>query len=693
MAMDISSDSIDENTKIKNIIKTNFIFEKNSETLLKKEISPIALLKGNQISFDKFKSRNLINSLNNYNLTNFTEKEFVFLNSKEEALKIIQTIDNNTHTTNDILEIIYKSISYDNTSSYILSKSLNKLYTLGLKETYIKLIKEYRMIITKDSIKDNINYEIKGLFIPKNEEELKKYLIDILNILIALYSSNKRLLEQKIIKYEFKDKLLYLKENKDLNNINLLNFAKIYEKIKFIKKYYFNQPIEYESNNILYYNKIINIIFDCFLNEQKDENNFSFNIIDKKLDRIFNLKSFIHKVLIKQLKENKEFTKELDLSLKFFIFAIDSKIKFYYNKFEDNFLIKTADLLNKQYIKDYFDKKQQIFDKIEINDNNFLIEKDGKKLVFEYDKYDKSILDKISKLKRLDFIEKENYSNLYLESFQKENFFSAKEINYLKKLLHQIINSNFFDEIVQLFSEKNILPNDILKNQKIQDYIISKILFLPYDENKFDTEAITFNHNAQITVSGYPYSFDEYDNNNIHHILELARKLIELIHEYIHSLKRYLNICTNGIVSSDTINEFDTKEEAGYLFELYLFGWRNEKYKIFKNSFDRKGNKNLKRGYFDIETSLNLLNPDLYNNDTDTIRNILFKNNNDSKSKEFNKKIENIDLINFLSDMGFKTQESISELKKDKSKIYACRHNSDSYIINAQFKCGTKHNH
>ena len=691
--MDISSDSIDENTKIKNLIKTNFIFEKKAETLIKKEISPIALFKGNQISFDNFKSRNLVNSLNNYNLTNFTENEFVFLNSKDEANKIIQTIDNSNHTVNDILEIIYKSISYDNTSSNIISKSLNKLYSLGLREPYIKLIKEFRMVISKDNIKYNKNYEIQGLFIPKNEEELKKYLIDILNILIALYDSNNRLLEKKIIKYEFKDRLLNLKENKDLNNNNLLNFAKIYEKIKFIKKYYFNQPIEYESNNILYYNKIINLIFDCFLKEQKDENGFSFNIINTKLDIILHLKSFIQKVLIKQLEENKQFTKELDLSLKFFIFAIDCKIKFYYDKFEDNFLIKTNDLLNKQYVKNYFDKNQQIFDKIEINDNNFLIEKDNEKIIFEYDKYDRSILDKIMKLRRLDLIEKEKYSNLYLESFQNSNFFSTKEINYLKKLLLHIINSDFFHEIIKLFSEKNILPNNILNNQKIQDYIISKILFLPYDENKFDTEAITFHHNAQISVSGYPYSFDEYDDNNIHHILELARKLIELIHEYIHSLKRYLNICTNGIISSDTLNEFGEDEEAGYLFELYLFGWRNEKYKNFKNLFDRKGNKNLKKGYFDIETSLNLLNPDLYNNDIDTIRNILFKNNNDYKSKEFNENIKNIELLNFLSDMGFKTQNAITELKKNKSKIYASRCNSNSNTINAQIKCGTKHNH
>ena len=88
-----------------------------------------------------------------------------------------------------------------------------------------------------------------------------------------------------------------------------------------------------------------------------------------------------------------------------------------------------------------------------------------------------------------------------------------------------------------------------------------------------------------ISVSDYPYSFDEYDNNNIHHILELARKLLELIHESIHSLKRYLNICTNGIVSSDTINEFEADEETSSLFWL-----RNEKY---KNLFDRKENKNL----------------------------------------------------------------------------------------------------
>ena len=216
---------------------------------------------------------------------------------------------------------------------------------------------------------------------------------------------------------------------------------------------------------------------------------------------------------------------------------------------------------------------------------------------------------------------------------------------------------------------------------------------MPYKRDQFYTLSETFYHNAQIAVSGYPYGSNSCTNNEIYHLIELAREIIDVIHEYIRSIKRYLNICTNGIISSDTFNNLGENEEAGYLFELYLFGWRNEKYKNFKNLFDRKGNKNLKKGYFDIETSLNLLNPDLYNNDIDTIRNILFKNNNDYKSKEFNENIKNIELLNFLSDMGFKTQNEITELKKNKSKIYASRCNSNNNTINAQIKCGTKHNH
>ena len=691
-----SDNNNDINEKMKQIIKTNFIFEKNSEKFLKDNLSPTALLKGNSLTLNK--TRNIINCLNEYSMSKYTENEYLFQKSQEEAKKKIKIIINNENikAKEDILEIIYSSLSYDNTNKYILLKSLNKLSKLGFKDEFIKLIKEYRMIISKDDIKEeNIQYyEIKDLFIPKDEDELKKYLIEILIILVNLFDKNSRNIEKIVIEFELKDGILYFKNNTlnnnlEINNKDLFNISKIYRQFKFIKKYFFNQPIIYESNNILYYNKIMNMIFDSFLNERNNNNTFSFNLVDNKLYNLINLKNFISDILIKQIKNNDKFTKELDLSLKFFLYATDSKFYGVIENIEKNFIIKlnANDSLNEKNVTDYFKNKKKIFDECIIEKDKFSIKKNEQILTFEYNKYNKFILDKIFNLVKFDLIEQEKYKTLYLENFQTENFFSKKEIEYLKNLLYHIINSNFFQKLIQLFSDKDLLPNDILRNKSIQDYIINNIIFLPYKEKDIDTQSITFYHNAQILVSGYPYGKNKYTNNNVYHLLELSRKLLQLIHEFIHSIKRYLNICTNGIISSNTIDKTgNNEEEAGYLFELYLFNWRNENYSKFEKLFvDRKLNENLKNGFIDMYTALNLLNPDLYNNDINTIRNILYKN------IEFNQEIKNLELKNFLSDMGYNNNEKIEELKKDKSKIYGSRYNLNPNIINAQFKCGTKH--
>ena len=98
--------------------------------------------------------------------------------------------------------------------------------------------------------------------------------------------------------------------------------------------------------------------------------------------------------------------------------------------------------------------------------------------------------------------------------------------------MYCIINSKFFEYLAESFSEKNILPNNILKNKKIQNYILNNLIFLPFYQKNFDFQAVTFNHNSQILVSGFPYSLSkEYDIWQIYHILELAPKTVEIIHE------------------------------------------------------------------------------------------------------------------------------------------------------------------
>ena len=589
-----------------------------------KDLSFIALLKGNQINYEDLKSRNLINSYKNHKMTKFTETEFIFSKSKEMAKKIIENLKNN-EIKNDVMEIIYKALSYDNTSRLIISKSLNKLYFLGAKEEYYSIIKEYKMVICEEDLRQNGNiYSINDFFIAKNEIEIKNILMNVLNLLIKLYDDDSRKISRRIIKYEKKNEILNILESNEFENYkNLEEFSKIYQKTKFIKKIYFNQPIEYSSNSILYFNKILNIIFDVFLHE--DKNNSYFKFKEEKLNQIYNLKGFINNTLLTQLKE-KEFSKEMELSIKFFVFAIDCKIKTLYDKYEENFIIKKNDILNKKYVMDFFMK--EIFDKkIKICYDKFIIEdeEENESITFEFDKYDKSILNKIIKLKNLNLIKQEKYLNIFLAQFQKENFFSQQEILYMKQLLYHIINSKFFENLIQCYSENNLLPANILKDKNIQEYILNNLIFLPFHERDFDTEAITFNHNAQIVVSGYPYSLPkEYDNTQIYHILELSRKTVEIMHEYIHAIKRYLGICTNGLISSETLDENEDKDEAGYFLEYYVFGWHKMKYSNFRESFPEKGNNNLKNGFFDIPTALNILNQDLYKNDISTIRNILY---------------------------------------------------------------------
>ena len=683
--MEIDNSIEENNQNKKNKIK--FIFEKKSDTLFK-ELSFIALLKGSQLKFENLKSRNLINNYKICSMTKFTETELIFNESKDKAKEIINYLLN-IEEKNKAMEIIYEALSYDNTSRHILSESINKLFILNAKEEYYNIIKEYRNVICKEDLQNNENYySNNAFFIAQNEKEMKNYFIQLLNLLIKLYGDNTRKIARKAIKYEKKNGILTILGNNDLKNYkSLQEFSLIYQKLKFTKKYFFNQPIEYDSNPILYFYKIINLIFDIFLHE--DNNKHCFNFIEEKLKQIFNLKGFIDIILIKRLTEN-EFTRELELCIKFFIFAIDSKIISLFDEFEKFFIFKNNDLLNKKYVMDFFFREKCKY-VIKIYYDKFILEdeEEKKSITFDFLKYDKSILKKIIKLESFDLIKQEKYSNIFLDQFQNENFFSYEEIQYLKKLLRHIINSKFFEDLTESFSAKNILPNNILRNKKIQDYILNNLIFLPFYQKNFDTQAMTFHHNAQILISGFPYSLaKEYDSWQIYHILELARKIVEIIHEYIHAIKRYLGICTNELISSETLDYNGDRNEAGYLFEQYLFGW--DKRNFFCDLWNKNGNKNLKNGYFDIPTSLKILNPDLYDNDISSIRNILYNNFDDKKCQEFNNKKRNIDLENYLNFMGYDSENKINELKNDKSKIFARRDSSNGNMIEYHFKCGNR---
>lgn len=221
-------------------IPNKFIFSKKPISL-PNDISPIAFMKGDDISLPYSKSRNLINNNDNiiYDMTQLTEKELVFSESHKKADEILENI--NSSDREYVIEKIYKALSYDNTNNSIISKGLKKLYELKLKDDYYNLIKEYKMIISEEDIKENINYQIKEFYIPKNETELKNIFIELLKILVKLDKNDHRKISRKILKFKRQNGSLIFLENKELNNFKeLLDFAYIYEKLKFNKKYFFN---------------------------------------------------------------------------------------------------------------------------------------------------------------------------------------------------------------------------------------------------------------------------------------------------------------------------------------------------------------------------------------------------------------------------------------------------------------------
>jgi len=635
-------------------------------------------------------------------MTDLSNIEFNFSETKQAAIEFIQVIKD-LQNKEDVLDKIYKSLSYDNTNEIIIYRALEKLYDLELKEEYSNIIKEYRPVISMDQlIKNNGNklYHIDGIFISRNEEEIKNDFIELLNTLLRLNNGGKIGITKITMKFEKKDGIIYLPENLELFEFKeLQTFAIIYKKFRFVKKFYNNQPVEFNTNPILYFNIIINLIFDIILNEKKEVEFNYIKLKDRELKKFLKFEEYIKITLIEKLSNNNFLTKENDLSNKFFIFFMDSKIKSLYNNYHEDFIFKNKEdcCLDKKsleiFLKNYSgNQKLFLFNNMKVLDDKFeIIDKENNniKVSFEYSKFDKNIIDKIINQTDLNYIDFIRYKNINLCDFQNENFFSQTEINYMKMLIREIVNSKFFEELADSYSESNYLPKDVLKNKIIQNYIIDTIIFLPYDQKNFEAEGLTFEHNSQIILSGYPYGLPgEYEDLRIFHILELSRKVIEMIHEYIHAIKRYLSISTNGLISCHTLDENGKRDEAGYLFEFLMFGWEHKKYKNLEKICKRKLNDDLKKGKLNVRTSLKILNPDLYSYDVKSVKKILY--NNEPLCQEFEKKEMNFKLKQFLIKLGFDNEEKIGKLKEDNSTIFAKRNSSSNNTIIYDFRCGNE---
>ena len=143
-------------------------------------------------------------------------------------------------------------------------------------------------------------------------------------------------------------------------------------------------------------------------------------------------------------------------------------------------------------------------------------------------------------------------------------------------------------------------------------------------------------HQLKIFLSGYPYS-ETGDTNMLSKavkVLELAKRIIIIIHEIAHYLKSALFMITNGIVSNSTrdpnLNFSQEEIEAGKILEKELFGW---------------GGKNMSKAIINVKTALKIINSDNYSKSIKEFKNYI---NDETQKVELNDKLRK-----YLDDIKF----------------------------------------
>lgn len=680
------------------IIKLNFIYSINkafNDKDISKETDPLYLLKGSYLIKSRNKALDILNCIKN--------EELCFDISRERALEMIKSIDNLKEKA-EVIKQINNSLAYDNTNEYIIYSAYKRNFELNFVEENCILLKKYRFLLHKSIFIKDENKSDNNIFIPENEKSIKSDFISILKILIKLgkyynaYTLKNLNIELSIkLKIE-NEQIIIISNNKSGNNkidtvLKIVNdFSIFLQKYKTVNDFRNNQPIKYELNPILYFSTFINNIFDIFLIKKYQKNEeYEYKINKRKINQILYIENFIDNKIINELVNTEHITFELDKVIKLLLFNLDSKHRANQLIFGENihFRKNDSEILTLEYFKNNEQKDNLINGLIAINPDGFTINYNNNHylLNYLYDNYPKSIVSKIYN-SPIPKIPKLLYEECFFDSFQKSNFFTQKEIDYMKYLIREIIDSKLFNELFQIYSEKSSVCSEFIKDKKIQDYIIDNIIFLPYSEKDFDTQSITLKQSGEILISGYPYNDEsEYKSFEIHHILENGRKIIIIIHELTHCFKIYLSIATNGIINLETRDDEEKKIEAGFLTEHVLFGWD---YKDYKNHDENlfKGNENLKNKKLDIKTSLLLLDPKLYNNDISSFRNIIYNKIESEAYINYINGEKNQKYKEFLSQMGYETEQNIEELIKEKATISIARKNSINNEIDAVFGCG-----
>ena len=619
------------------------------------EISPFIFSHVKKKSKKQEKSRNIKNINEDYYID---DEDMNFELNKEKAKELYKNLLSQTNK-DELVSQIYKCLSYDNTNREILDGCFELLKKNGKNNDLIKLIEYHKFCIDEKYIK-SIYDECPTM----TEEIYIKYLKYLFNTttkyseLIQYIDENtiKNLIEYKIItkdntlkiedkipleieedydkviiQAKIEDKNLSIKLKKLLKEIkdDSFNFLTKYIYIKEMDIYNHNQPIEIETNNILYYNYLLSHLYNKMIIQEEDYsikyNIENFNIINA-------YKNVFENIIFKGGEDEKK-----NNTIDIFNFNLDSLVKnscgLAQRIMEDEPIPSTADI--DSIINDF--NKQSLNIKLE-KINNFIkiISPFHEDIKIDINQYNKNLLNvfNINSVYKYDFI----YKNKLIKYFNNSNYFTERDLEYFFELIDDILKSNVIKEIWKNHCEKNLYNkiNYYFDNEDNRKRFIKKIIFLPYSELQTSIQGLTMKHQLKIFLSGYPYS-ETGDTNMLSKavkVLELAKRIIIIIHEIAHYLKSALFMITNGIVSNSTrdpnLNFSQEEIEAGKILEKELFGW---------------GGKNMSKAIINVKTALKIINSDNYSKSIKEFKNYI---NDETQKVELNDKLRK-----YLDDIKF----------------------------------------
>ena len=408
------------------------------------------------------------------------------------------------------------------------SKKEEYLFYLNLlikDETNITLLKDYLLFLKKNETlleNENILHE-------KFEDELNYY---------SVFFEKDRL--KDIFGYELKtekSKLVYLM-NDYYNNLKNKTFKEFKKKIeKEYKPRYFNQPISFNSKELLYYDCSEIIYCDILNSKHKEEQDLE--------NKLYILEKILGKNIIEEFEE-------ADILIPLFSFLSFQEPK-------ENFDFFLNSICSKTLSDEEIEKKSILTIKCENGDIKNLLYRNNE----TYENPRELCFENLDNTK---YRKCEKYNYKYMIKYPPLNL----KINKIKEFILITLKSKVFEEAFKYLTGKE--NYETIFNDNMISEFINNIKFLPI---KFNSIVALHDRLDMLTLISTMKKYLNVgeDNKEIVLILENGVIVAIIYHEFGHFINGVISFMENKMKFNDTPRKkFLRFKEGGHFMELILFG-------------------------------------------------------------------------------------------------------------------------